>query len=289
MSASFFPEAAYIQLQIEPGDPDANLLRLQEEIIGLAPAAGGIVVLPELWATGFDYPRLASLADVTPSLLEHLQAIAQEHDIYLAGSLPQRFRTTRTVRSRPHSSLYPPKQEAVFYNTLFLVGPQGIIGSYRKHKLFPFWGEDDFFTPGPFPTPLRGPWGSLATLICYDIRFPSLAASQSAAGAELLVISAQWPRARISQWRILVRARAIENQLFVIASNGYGQCGEYFLGGHSLIVAPDGSILAEAGAKEGSGKAWLDYSLLAKIRSRFRTIDTPDTSLSRASTQPCKN
>ncbi len=263
MKPGLFPHAGFVQFRIMPGDVDANLQRVRDKIADMEPSSGTIVVLPELWAGGFDYPNMPVLAARTPEMLREMQDLAAAFDIHLAGSLAEEA----GKGDRP----------GVFFNTLFVVGPQGVRGSYRKHKLFSLWREDDYFSPGPLPEPITTACGDLAPLICFDLRFPGLAGRQGATGVPLLVISAQWPLVRISQWRILVRARAIENQLFVVACNSCGKSGDLLLGGHSMIVAPDGTILLEAGEGEAGEKTALDEKILYRLRARFRTIDSSFT------------
>lgn len=258
MSSGLFPKAAFLQFQISLGDPDLNLEKLHATFIRLTPEPGTIIVLPELWATGFIYPRLAELAAATPRLLEKLHALARGHAVYFAGSLPEHDGDNSKFR---------------IFNTLYLTGPDGLLGTYRKNRLFPPWRENLFFRAGFNPQPIATPHGDTGALICYDLRFPELARIQAAAGARLLVVSAQWPTVRLDHWRILLRARAIENQLFVAACNSCGRTGDFLIGGHSMIIAPDGTILAEAGQDEETGKAKLNGSLVDELRDKFCTVD----------------
>jgi predicted amidohydrolase len=132
--------------------------------------------------------------------------------------------------------------------------------------------EDTFFTPGNDPHPMQTPLGFIAGLVCYDLRFPELLRRQTAHGADILLIPAQWPTARINHWRILVQARAIENQMFVVAANRCGASDDTPFGGHSMIVGPDGSILLEAGEDEEFGGTMLNPAVIDTARSLFSTI-----------------
>ena len=114
--------------------------------------------------------------------------------------------------------------------------------------------------------------GIVAGLVCYDLRFPELLRQQTTLGANLLAISAQWPAARVEHWRILVQARAIENQMFVVAANRCGITGDTRFGGHSMIVGPDGTILYEAGEEEEWAGVTIDHELLNTVRSHFSTV-----------------
>lgn len=249
--------AGYLQFDVRSGAVAENLAKVKEGLGQLKPEEGGIVVLPELWATGFAYDRLAELADRTPELLQSLHELASQYRICLAGSLPEKSAADDVIR---------------FFNTLYLVGPEGMSGQYRKQQLFAPMSEDRFFTPGDNPAPLSTPLGHLAGLICYDLRFPELVQVQAAQGAGLLAVSAQWPSVRLDHWRILVRARAIENQMFVVACNRCGTTGNTDFAGHSMLVAPDGSILMEAGDGEEFGGQRLEPMQLESVRSNFSPV-----------------
>ncbi len=244
--------AAFIQFDVRQGAIEQNLAAVDQGLAAMATAGPGVIVLPELWATGFAYDRLAELADRTPELLQWLQERARHHDVLIAGSLPE-------------------KTTAGCYNTMYIIGPRGICGQYRKQQLFAPMGEERFFTAGDNPLPIDTPLGPIGALVCYDLRFADLAATQAARGARLLLVSAQWPAARLGHWRTLVRARAIENQMFCIACNRCGTTGDTPFAGHSMIVAPDGTVLAEAGDDPATTLRPLDMDRLEEIRGRFRT------------------
>ncbi len=246
-------EAACLQFDVRTGDPQANLAAVRrgvERIVTDTPPA--LVVLPELWATGFAYGRLPELAGRTPELLAELQQLAGQHALLFAGSLAE-------------------ATESGIHNTLFFVDASGTIGRYRKQQLFAPMHEDQHFLAGDRPRPVATPLGLAGGLVCYDLRFPDLAAVQTAAGARLLVVSAQWPAERLGHWRLLVRARAVENQVFCIACNRCGTTAGTSFAGHSCIVAPDGTVLAEANDTETTLTASLDLALQETIRRRFQT------------------
>jgi len=255
MRSPFFSRAGFLQFEIAAGEPDRNLDRVRTMLKGLAPAQNGLIALPELWAYGFDYGHAGDLADRTPFLLKELAGLASRHGVVLAGSLLEK----QTDR----------EEGASLHNTLYFVGPEGVLGSYRKQHLFSVWQEESHFAPGGFFKPVNGPFGTIGGLVCYDLRFPELARDQAFHGAQVIVISAEWPEVRIDHWKALVMARAIENQVFVVACNSCGTTGEHKLGGYSLVVGPDGTVLAEAGEKEEACAADLDLKVLSTLRSRF--------------------
>ena len=250
---SIFPRAACLQMEIRVGDVEANLQQLRELFVGQEPAANTLFVLPELWATGFDYPAIATLAEQTPRVLAELQQLAAKHTIWFAGSLPEK------------------REQGAPCNTLYLTGPEGVVGRYRKHHLFSFWQEDQYLQPGTVPQPIDTPFGPLGALVCYDLRFPVISCAQTFGGCRVIVVSAQWPMLRLDQWQLLVKTRAVENQAFVVACNGCGMSGSYELAGHSMIVGPDGQVLVEAGEESAVIGAELVEEDLEELRSRFCT------------------
>ncbi len=251
--SQLFPHAACLQLEIQPGEIATNLDRFQELLKAQQFPENTLVVLPEAWASGFDYPKAAALAEQTPAVLELLRQEAVRRKIWFAGSLLE------------------PQHDGRPCNTLFLIGPEGVAGAYRKHHLFRFWQEEEYLQAGREPLPISSPFGLLGALVCYDIRFPEISRRHAFAGSRLIIVSAQWPSARLAHWRLLVQARAVENQVFVIACNGCGPVGEGRLAGHSLIIDPNGDILAEAGDEAGCIQASMREEVLDKLRSRFCT------------------
>jgi predicted amidohydrolase len=251
-SIPFF--AGFLQFDVKSGNIDSNLSRVEEGLAEIGASndriSPGIIVLPELWATGFAYEKLPELAEKIPGLLENLQTLSAKHNLHIAGSLPE-------------------FSENSYFNTLFISGPTGIAGSYRKQRLFNPMQEDSFFTSGTKPRPIQTDLGPIGALVCYDLRFPELLREQTGLGVDLLVIPAQWPAARIEHWRILVQARAIENQMFVVAANRCGTTDDTAFGGHSMIVGPDGSILLEAGEGEEHRGITLDLKMVTAARSLF--------------------
>ena len=252
---SLFPHAACLQIEIQTGDADANIEQLHNLLADEHPVADTLFVLPELWATGFDYPAIDQLAAQTPRVLAELQSLAAKHSIWFAGSLLEK------------------NTQAAPFNTLFLSGANGVCGSYRKQHLFSFWQEDQYLQPGSVPLPIDNPLdpasAPLGALICYDLRFPEISRAHAFAGCRLIIVSAQWPLVRLDHWQLLVRARAVENQAYVVAANGCGQSGVGELAGHSMIVDPTGKVLVRAETAPAIISTPLVEDELERIRSRF--------------------
>ena len=249
----------YLQFNIKAGDIAANLATVKDQLAVLAPTGPGLLVLPELWAGGFVYDTMARLAARTNDLLAQVTELAGQYNIYLAGSLPE-------------TNIEDGKEK--FFNTLYFVGPEGIAGQYRKQQLFAPFKEDQYFIAGNRPRAVKTTLGLVGGLVCYDLRFPELARIHAGRGARLLAVSAQWPLERLAHWRILLKARAVENQIFIAASNGIGQASGNTLAGHSLLIGPDGAVLSEAGTEEAAVYQEVEPALVDQVRARFNTAGT---------------
>lgn len=249
----------FLQFEVQQGNISANLTQVKENLSDLNPPMGSLIAMPEMWATGFVYDELSQLGSEVPTLLEELEKLADSYGVVLAGSLPC-------------------KQEIdgkeILTNRLFFSGSgQKTVPGIDKQHLFSFWKEDQWFSAGEQAKPVfLAPEATVGGLVCYDLRFPEAAQCQSRQGADILLMSAQWPLARIKQWKILLQARAIENQCYVIAANACGNWDTLQLGGHSMLVAPDGEILAEAGEEPESLVMEFNREVQKELRERFNTV-----------------
>ena len=260
MSEQEILRLGFLQFAVEPGAVQKNLEQVKKGLNELNAPVGSLIALPEMWATGFVYESLAELSAEVPALLEKLEALAQSHGVILAGSLPYQQEMDGSVQLK---------------NRLFFSGIANNAGhdSIDKQHLFSFWKEDHWFAAGSQPQPLTlADDMRIGGLVCYDLRFPDAARLQCKQGADILLVSAQWPMARIGQWRILLQARAIENQCFILAANACGNWDQLQLGGHSMLIAPDGEILAEAGESEEFQALEYNREVQHELRERFNTV-----------------
>ena len=235
-------------VQLAYGDEESFEQRV-ERVAGLVAAQAGhdLVVLPELWgATGFDYSRWPGAAQPLDGPWARAMAdAARTAGVVLhAGSFVERL---------PEAGV----DGNDLANTSLLFAADGqVIASYRKIHRFGFGsGEPKLMEAGDEVVvtgiSLRDGGSVTAGLsTCYDLRFPELYRRQVAAGAELFVIPAAWPAARVAHWTLLGRARAVENQAVVVQCNTAGSHGGYEMGGHSQVVSATGAVLAEAGGDE---------------------------------------
>jgi len=163
------------------------------------------------------------------------------------------------------------ERDEELYNSVCLVHDGEVIGKYRKVLPFPLTDEREHFTPGKEVKVFDTPAGKIGVLICYEIRFPELARTLMKKGAEILAVPAEFPAVRIEHWRVLIRARAIENQFYVVAVNCVDEKGIY--NGHSAIIDPYGKILNEAGNLQELVFSKIDLSEVERSRKNYPFLD----------------
>jgi omega-amidase len=243
-------QAAAIQFNVQQGDVDANLEYVRSALRRVASQGAQLAVLPEMWSSGFAYRNLNELAGRTPVIVDELLELSRELGLVIVGSMPE-----------PHG-------EKV-YNTIYVADNGRLAGTYRKMHLFSLLGEDRAFDSGDSWLLADTSLGKIGVIICYDLRFPELSRRLALEGAAVICVPAQWPKPRQEHWRTLLRARAIENQLFVVASNACGLIGKLDFFGMSMIIDPKGELLAEGGEAEGEIGATLDMQLMADWRAQI--------------------
>lgn len=247
-------------LQVEVPDEESSTARLERVtrlIHDIAPSVD-VLVLPELWTTGyFAFERYAEEAEPRDGcFVNAMAALARQQQIHLAaGSFVER-------------------EGDQLFNTAVFFGPDGqLLQSYRKIHLFGYGSlESSLLSPGEGLSVARTSLGVVGTTTCYDLRFPELYRLLGASGLEILLLPAAWPKARVEHWRTLLKARAIENQLLVIACNTTGLQQGVILGGTSMIVNPWGEVVAELGVEPGVLQATVDPRIVPEVRSEFPVL-----------------
>jgi predicted amidohydrolase len=242
--------AAAIQFNVKQGDVDANLVYVRQALRRAAASGANLAVLPEMWSSGFSYKNLNELAQRTAGIVEELLELSRELKLVICGSMPE-----------PHGSKV--------FNTIHLIDNGRMAGTYRKLHLFSLLGEDRAFDGGDKWLLADTSIGMVGVIICYDLRFPELSRRLAVEGAHVICVPAQWPKPRQEHWRTLLRARAIENQLFVVACNACGLIGKLDFFGMSMIIDPKGEVLAEAGEDERDIGAVLDIQSMADWRAQI--------------------
>lgn len=243
--------AAAVQFNISLGEIGRNLAVVENALGRVAEQGVELVVLPEMWSSGYDYKRLAKHAAETPRVVETICRLAAQSDMVVVGSLPE-------------------AADGKVFNTAYVIDRGEVLGSYRKLHMFSTMGEDRFLSPGDRTLVLPTSVGRLGIAICYDLRFPEFFRKMALEGAEIICLPAEWPKPRQEHWRTLLRARAIENQLFVIATNCCGVQGKLDFFGMSLLLSARGEVLAEGGETDAELMATFDYQEMVDYRAQIR-------------------
>ncbi len=243
-------KAAAIQFNVKQGDVDANLAYVRKALVRVAAEGANLALLPEMWSSGFSYNNLNELALRTQGIVDELLELSDRHKLVIIGSMPE------------------PNGDKVF-NTQYLVDNGALAGVYRKMHLFSLLGEERAFSGGDSWLCAETSLGKIGVIICYDLRFPELSRRLAIEGAQVICVSAQWPKPRQEHWRTLLRARAMENQLFIVACNACGIIGKLDFFGMSMIIDAKGELLAEAGECEGEIAASLDVQAMADWRTQI--------------------
>jgi omega-amidase len=246
-------KVACIQLDITFGDPKKNFLRAAEKMKEALQTNADILVLPELWSTGYDLTRLNEIADENGEETKHFfSSFAKEHHVSIvAGSVAK-------------------KTEEDITNTMYIFDNNGhLVSEYSKLHLFKLMDEHIYLKAGNTQNLFTLNGTSCAGFICYDIRFPEWMRTHTSQGAEVLFVAAEWPLPRLAHWRALLISRAIENQCYVVACNCTGSNPDNVFAGHSLIIDPWGEIISEAGEGEDIITGIIDGEKVRQVREQI--------------------
>lgn len=254
-----------IQADLHWEDKNANRRLLEEKIDALSQPAE-IVVLPEMFSTGFSMRPEVLAETMDGPTLDWMKKVAARKKIILTGSLII-------------------QEDGNYYNRLIWMLPNGQFGYYDKRHRFAYAGENEHYTAGNkrLVASVKG-WRVLL-LVCYDLRFPvwsrqqpQPAPDERAAGSpdassleyDLIIYVANWPERRSHAWKTLLQARAIENQCYVAGVNRVGDDGnQIYHGGDSMIIDPLGEVLAHESRVEALITRTLTKERLEEVRSRF--------------------
>ncbi len=242
-----------IQMDIAFGNPQKNYQTVERLFDKTHTEKPDIIVLPELWTTGYDLTHLNEIADFKAAqTIEFLQNAAQKYQVHLIGG---------SVANRVENGVR---------NTLLIINKDGrLVHQYSKLHLFKLMDEHVYLEAGSEKGLFQLDNYQFAGAICYDIRFPEWIRAHTSKGAEALFVVAEWPAQRLSHWRALLIARAIENQCYVIGCNRSGQDPNNHFAGHSLIIDPWGEVIAEAGENEEILSAEIEMDLVKEVRKQI--------------------
>lgn len=241
---------AAVQLDIAWEDPGANCARV-ERLLGAGLASGSLIALPEMFASGFSMNLDRATRDLERTI-EFLQQLARKHGCHVVAGLARRDESGRATN-----------------DALVVAADGSIAASYTKLHPFTLGGERDCYQPGAGIVTFRWQQFTAAPFICYDLRFPEICRQATRQGADLFIVIANWPIARVEHWITLLRARAIENQAYVLGVNRCGRDPGYLYPGRSMLVDPMGVVRADAGDREGVLIGDVNFELVREVRTKL--------------------
>lgn len=224
-----------------------------------------LITLPEMFNTPYDNSKFIEYCEeeTTSKTLNSMQDIAREKNIYLqSGSIPE-------------------KESNHLYNTAYLINPKGkIIGKHRKMHMFDIdtdnmkFTESDTLTPGDSVTTIKTPLANISIAICYDIRFPELWTLMNKNNSDIILLPGAFNKTTGPlHWETLIKARAIDNQCYVVATSPSQIENPYYVAwGHSMIVNPWGKIIAKAHENEEILYANITQSSLSSVRNQIPVL-----------------
>lgn len=244
-------KVATVQHRIAWADRAANFAHLETLIREAASHGAQLIILSEMFSTGFVVDRDDIGEPEGGPSSQFLSRLAQELQVHLCGSCPE----TQSDDPRP-------------FNSLVVAGPTGSLERYRKIHPFTYGGEDKHFRAGNDFLTLTINDVRVSFFVCYDLRFAD-EFWELASDTDAYVIPANWPVSRREHWMALLRARAIENQAYVLGCNRVGSGGGLEYSGDSRIFDPLGQALAQADSEETILYAEVDASMVAATRAKF--------------------
>jgi predicted amidohydrolase len=240
-----------LQFDITWENKAANFDKVRRLLAKAAPEKDSLVVLPEMFATGFSMNTEVIAEEYGGETEQFLAGAAREFEVCLVAGAAMRG---RDGQARNKALVFSPAGE--------------LLAFYAKIRPFTLGGEARHYAAGERPTVFD--WGGwkVSPFVCYDLRFPEIFREATAAHRpHLFTVIANWPDKRIHHWVRLLQARAIENQAFVVGVNRCGRDPQHIYTGRSVIVDPHGEILADAGDREGWISSRLDLEALEQYRN----------------------
>jgi len=244
-----------IQLDIVWENKRANFDRVRDLLQSHAPAAESLIVLPEMFATGFSLNLAATRQDER-----------REDERFLAE-------IARAYRSTVIGGVVSAGDGEIGLNQSVTFSPEGgLLARYTKIHPFTLGGESSCHASGSEVVTFHCGGFCVAPFVCYDLRFPEIFRTAALRGANLFVVSALWPIKRQQHWLTLLQARAIENQAFVVGANRVGSEPQFHYAGRSVVINPHGIIIADAGEQETIITAQIDVEQAEGWRRDFPAL-----------------
>lgn len=238
------------QMNIKLGKPEENLAAVRLFAQQAEDQGAHILVLPELWSTGYDLINASAYAsDFTEGIFAETAVLAQQHNLHIIGSCLSK------------------RDDDTFRNTALYINNEGkVLADYSKIHLFQLMDEHHFLTAGNKLTTVETKWGNMGLAICYDLRFPEIFRQYALADCVITFLPAEWPHPRLEHWQTLLRARAIENQMVIVACNRVGRSKETDFCGHSCIIDPWGEVIVEGEENEELLTGEIDLERVTAVR-----------------------
>jgi predicted amidohydrolase len=245
------------------GEPNKNFEMIEKQVTLAANEKVDVVVLPEMWNTGYALDYLDRIADVEGhKTKETLSLLAQKFQVNIVGG---------SVAT---------KKTGKFFNTMYSFNRKGkLVAEYDKAHLFKLMNEHIYLEAGQSLNMFELDGTICGGVICYDLRFPEWIRMHTINGAKVLFIPAQWPKQRIDHWRVLLQARAIENQCYIVAVNRVGNDPNNEYNGHSMVIGPWGELLLNNHTNEGIFTVTLSLEELERVRKSIPVYEDRRTDL----------
>lgn len=246
---------ALIQSDIVWENPTENRNHFENEINTLSEAVD-VIVLPEMFSTGFTMNPSAVAESMDGETVQWMQSLAQKQNCAITGSLVI-------------------EENQQYYNRMVFVFPSGQVQTYDKRHLFTLAKEEAVFTSGKDKVIVDYKGWKICLQICYDLRFPVF--SRNVEMYDLLLYVASWPKPRITAWDALLRARAIENMSYVIGVNRVGtDANQLEYVGHTQALDFLGNYNVEPYEQEGTTIVHLDKASLLETRQKLNFLADQD-------------
>lgn len=246
---------ALLQLDLVWEDRAANHQQAEAMVAMAAQAGARLAVLPEMWSCGFSMNTAVVAEPYDGPSVAWMRARAEQHRMWVGGSVPELSPATADADPRP-------------YNTFVLAAPSGEVHRYRKIHPFTYAQEHNHYRAGTEHVTVEVEGVRCSLFVCYDLRFGDEFWVR-APETDCYVVVANWPRSRREHWSTLLRARAIENQAYVVAVNRVGQGGKLDYAGDSCAIDPLGNVLVCAAEQPTMLLCDVDPQAVTQVRERF--------------------
>lgn len=263
-----------VQTALHWEDKKANLEMLEQKIASVK-GKTQVVVLPEMFSTGFSMKPESLAEDMNGNTVQWMKRVAAENRVIVTGSvIIGESGRAGNASGDGENSTGDQTGKPTYYNRLIWMLPNGQYGYYNKRHLFGFAGEDKHYTAGTERLIASANGWRINLQVCYDLRFPVWARNKVEGNGEpeydVLIYVANWPQRRSTAWKTLLQARAIENQCYVIGVNRVGEDGAgIYHSGDSTVIDPLGEVLYHKADEEDLFTVTLDKTKLEEVRERF--------------------